>query len=201
MDLFAPSASLTALPIDDGRLDWLAQLPLALPTAQVFEQLLAQTDWRAESITLWGKRMLQPRLCAWHGDADASYAYSGLTLTPLPFTPLLQMIKQAVEQASGHRFNSVLLNYYRDGRDSMGMHSDDEPELGPEPVIASLSLGACRSFILKHRRSKRTVKLELGDGSLLLMSGATQTHWLHGIHKTARPCGPRLNLTFRKIVK
>jgi alkylated DNA repair dioxygenase AlkB len=117
----------------------------------------------------------------------------------LPWTPLLAHIKAAVETASGRRFNSVLLNYYRDGRDSMGMHSDDEPELGPEPAIASVSFGETRTFILRHKRSKRTVKLDLTSGSMLLMAGATQSNWVHGIDKVSRPLGPRVNLTFRFI--
>jgi alkylated DNA repair dioxygenase AlkB len=149
-------------------------------------------------VTVFGQRHLQPRLTAWHG--EASYTYSGLTLDPLPFTPLLQQIRAAVEAATGCRFNSVLLNYYRDGRDSMGMHSDDEPELGAEPAIASVSFGATRTFILRHKRSKRTVKLELDDGSLLFMSGALQKNWLHGINKTARTHSARVNLTFRQIL-
>jgi alkylated DNA repair dioxygenase AlkB len=122
-----------------------------------------------------------------------------MTLHPLPFTPLQLQLKQAVEQATGRHFNSVLLNYYRDERDSMGFHADDEKELGPEPAIASLSFGAPRTFILKHRRLPRQLKLALGDGSLLLMAGALQSHWVHGINKERQPCGPRINLTFRKI--
>jgi alkylated DNA repair dioxygenase AlkB len=105
-----------------------------------------------------------------------------------------------VESATGRDYNSVLLNYYRDGRDSMGMHSDDEAELGPEPAIASLSFGAARTFVLRHKRTKETLKLPLGDGSLLFTAGALQANWLHGINKTSRPVGARLNLTFRKIV-
>jgi alkylated DNA repair dioxygenase AlkB len=174
------------------------QLPLPLSNAEIFERLVAATAWRAETVTVYGKRHLQPRLTAWHG--DASYTYSGLKLAPVPFTPLLQLIREAVEQATDRRFNSVLLNYYRDQRDSMGMHSDDEPELGPEPAIASLSFGATRTFILRHKRSKRTVKLDLADGSLLLMAGYLQKNWLHGINKQTRPEKPRLNLTFRFIV-
>ena len=199
MDLFTPSTSLIPIPIPDGELLWLQQLPLALDNAAVFARLVAETDWRAETITLWGKQHLQPRLTAWHG--EARYSYSGLDLEPLPFTPLLLTIKQAVEDATGHSFNSVLLNYYRNERDSMGMHSDDEPALGPEPAIASLSFGASRTFILRHRRTRQTLKLDLGDGSLLLMRGKTQHFWLHGINKSARSIGPRLNLTFRNIVR
>jgi alkylated DNA repair dioxygenase AlkB len=105
-----------------------------------------------------------------------------------------------VEAASGRRFNSVLLNYYRDGRDSMGMHSDNEPELGPEPAIASVSLGAERTFVLQHTATRERVRIALTDGSLLLMAGSLQHHWSHGINKTARPIGSRVNLTFRLIV-
>jgi alkylated DNA repair dioxygenase AlkB len=197
MDLFAPSNILTPIPLADGELALLPALALPLSLPDVMAHLVAETEWRAETVTVFGKRHLQPRLTAWHG--DAAYTYSGLTLAPLPFTPLLQQIYTAVESATGHRFNSVLLNYYRDGRDSMGMHSDDEPELGPEPAIASLSLGATRTFILRHKQTRQTVKIELQNGSLLLMAGALQQNWLHGINKTARPVGPRLNLTFRYI--
>ena len=197
MDLFSPSTTLTPIPLEDGELAMLAQLPLSLDNAGVMARLIAETDWRAEAVTLWGKQFLQPRLTAWHG--DASYTYSGLTMEARPFSPLLEEIRQAVEAASGRRFNSVLLNYYRNERDSMGMHSDDEPELGPEPAIASVSFGATRTFILRHKRSKRTVKLDLTDGSMLLMAGATQANWSHGINKLSRPTGPRLNLTFRFI--
>lgn len=198
MDLFTPANSLIAIPIPDGELLWLEQLPLGLANEEVLARLVAETGWRAETITLWGKQYLQPRLTAWHG--DARYGYSGLDLEPLPFTPLLLAMKAAVEAATGHGFNSVLLNYYRDERDSMGMHSDDEPELGPEPAIASVSFGAARTFILRHRQSKQTLKLQLTSGSVLLMRGKTQHFWLHGINKSVRPIGPRVNLTFRNIL-
>lgn len=197
MDLFAADPSLTPIPLEDGELAWLSQLPLPWPNAEVMARLLHDTDWREESIVVYGKRHLQPRLSAWYG--DAAYAYSGLHLAPAPFTPLLAAVRSAVQDVTGQRFNSVLLNLYRDGRDSMGMHSDDEPELGPNPVIASVSFGAARTFILKHKHNKKTVRMELTDGCLLLMSGATQKNWLHGINKTTRPLQARLNLTFRKI--
>jgi alkylated DNA repair dioxygenase AlkB len=196
MDLFSDEG-LQPIPIDDGELALLHRLPLPVSNAEVFARLLAETAWRHETIVVYGKRHLQPRLTAWHG--EASYTYSGLRLEALPMTPLLGQLRSAVEAATGHRYNSVLLNYYRDGADSMGMHSDDEPELGPHPAIASLSYGATRSFILRHKRSKRTLKLDLADGNLLLMAGSLQKNWLHGINKTAKPTGPRLNLTFRYI--
>ncbi|MEJ7807629.1 MAG: alpha-ketoglutarate-dependent dioxygenase AlkB [Telluria sp.] len=197
MDLFSPNPVLTPIPLEDGELAMLTQLPLRLDNAAVLARLVAETDWRSESISLWGKQFLQPRLTAWHG--EASYTYSGLTLPALPFSPLLADIKHVVEAVSGRRFNSVLLNYYRNERDSMGMHSDDERELGLDPAIASVSFGATRTFIMRHKRSKRTVKLDLTDGSLLLMTGATQSNWIHGINKVTRPLGHRLNLTFRFI--
>jgi alkylated DNA repair dioxygenase AlkB len=197
LDLFSSGTTLTPIPIEDGQLALLAQLPLPLSNQEIMRRLLQETSWREETVVVYGKRHLQPRLTAWHG--DAAYTYSGLRLEPLPFSPLLQAIRTAVEQATGHRFNSVLLNYYRNERDSMGMHSDDEPELGPEPAIVSLSFGAARTFILRHKASKRTVRVSLEDGSLLLMAGKLQQNWLHGINKLTRPTGPRLNLTFRFI--
>jgi alkylated DNA repair dioxygenase AlkB len=197
MDLFSAEAGLQRIPIEDGELALLPQLPLPISNAEVFERLLRETAWRHETIVVYGKRHLQPRLTAWHG--EASYTYSGLRLAPLPMTPLLAQLRAAVEAATSHRYNSVLLNYYRDGADSMGMHSDDEPELGPQPAIASLSYGATRSFVLRHKTTKRTLKFDLLEGNLLLMAGTLQRHWLHGINKTAKPTGPRLNLTFRYI--
>ncbi|MCE3607739.1 alpha-ketoglutarate-dependent dioxygenase AlkB [Massilia sp. P8910] len=196
MDLFQQS-ELIPFPLDDGTVAVLPQLPFDLSNADVLARLIDETAWRAESITLWGKQHAQPRLTAWHG--EAAYTYSGLRLEPLPFTPLQLALKDAVEAACGQRFNSVLLNFYRNERDSMGMHSDDEAELGPQPVIASLSFGAERTFILRHKQTKQTLKLVLKDGTLLVMSGNTQTHWLHGINKSTRAIGPRVNLTFRFI--
>lgn len=198
MDLFAPQAGLLPLPLDDGELGWMAQLPLPWSNADVFARLLAETDWREETIVIYGKRHLQPRLSAWYG--EKAYAYSGLRLQPTPFTPLLMTLRDAVETATGQAFNSVLLNYYRNERDSMGLHSDDEPELGPRPAIASLSFGEARTFMLKHKHTRQTVRVPLTDGSLLLMAGDTQQYWLHGINKMTKSLQGRINLTFRKIV-
>lgn len=198
MDLFADQNDvLQAIPIEDGELYFMPRLPLALDPQTALQRLIEETPWRAESITLWGKSMLQPRLMAWHG--EARYTYSGKTFEPLPFTPLQLAIKQAVEDVTGRSFNSVLLNYYRNEQDSMGFHSDDERELGRNPAIASVSFGDARTFILKHRKLPKTVRMALGDGSLLLMAGALQHHWRHGINKEKTPRGPRVSLTFRKI--
>ena len=197
MDLFHSDTVLHRLPFEDGELAMVKQLPLRLDNDTILARLLAGTDWKSESITLWGKQFLQPRLTAWYG--DAAYTYSGLTMSAAPLTPLLAEIRDCCHRLTGQRFNSVLLNYYRNERDSMGMHSDDERELGPEPAIASVSFGATRTFILRHKRSKQTVKLDLTSGSMLLMAGKTQANWSHGINKTTRPAGPRINLTFRFI--
>lgn len=197
-DLFGPVPAPGLLPIPDAEVLHLGRLPLP---AGLFGRLVVDTPWRSDPITLWGKTYAQPRLTAWYGDPSKTYTYSGLKMQPLPWTDLLLEVKRAVEQAAGHDFNSVLLNYYRNERDSMGFHSDDEPELGPAPVIASLSLGATRDFVFKHRSRKdlKPVRVALGDGALLLMKGDTQRHWLHGIEKRQSPIGPRINLTFRTI--
>jgi alkylated DNA repair dioxygenase AlkB len=168
----------------------------------VMNRLILEASWRHDEIVVWGRRRAQPRLTAWYGDPGCHYTYSGITMSPLPWTEVLREVKTGVEAATGSAFNSVLLNCYRDHRDSMGFHSDDEPELGPRPVIASLSLGAERVFVMKHktRRDVQPVRLRLASGSLLLMKGETQCHWRHGIPKQARPCGPRVNLTFRRIL-
>lgn len=168
----------------------------------LMQLLHAETRWNQETITLWGKHHLQPRLSAWYGDADSMYAYSGVVLNPHPWTDTLLKIRRDIEKASGHRFNSVLLNLYRDGNDSVGWHSDAEPELGTMPVIASLSLGETRTFRFRHklRKELKPVSLELNDGSLLLMAGPTQRFWQHTVVKERRLCGPRINLTFRTIL-
>jgi alkylated DNA repair dioxygenase AlkB len=187
------------LPVPDADLLFWRQVDLGHSYNSLLQELIDASDWRQEEITVYGKPYLQPRLSAWHG--DLSYSYSGIRLEPLPWTPTQLDLKARVEALTEHPFNSVLLNYYRDQRDGMGMHSDDERELGPQPAIASLSLGEERTFLLKHKTRKdlKTVKLALPGGSLLLMQGDTQQYWRHGINKERRPCGPRINLTFRNI--
>jgi len=141
-----------------------------------------------------------PRLIAWYGEPEAVYTYSGVRHVPMPFTPELAVIRARIEELSGAPFNSALANLYRDGRDGMGWHADNEAELGRNPVIASVSLGATRRFTLRHRRRKGlTEALDLEPGSLLVMEGETQHHWLHALPKTTRPVGERINLTYRLI--
>jgi alkylated DNA repair dioxygenase AlkB len=202
-DLFQSDARLEPLPGSGGELLYRSHLEVGVPTRDLLNELIEHTPWRSDSVVLWGKAYLQPRLTAWYGDEDARYEYSGLWLDPLPWTPRLLSIKSVIETATGSPFNSVLLNYYRNERDSMGMHSDDEPELGPLPVIASFSLGEARTLVFRHRsdRSRGALRLELGDGSLLLMRGASQRNWKHGIAKERRACGARVNLTFRRIFR
>ncbi len=165
-------------------------------------KLGVEVPWTQHRIRLVGRFIDSPRLSSWHGDAGARYRYSGSVYEPLGWTPTLGHLREMLQIKLNERFNSVLCNRYRDGRDSMGWHADDEPELGSTPVIASVSLGATRRFDLKRRdRVGRSVKLELTNGSLLVMRGATQSHWLHQLPKTNAEVGERINLTFRLIVK
>lgn len=158
---------------------------------------LGKILWHQGEITLFGKRHPIPRLQAWYGDRP--YGYSGLTLPAQPFTPALMAIKTTLEDFCGYAFNGVLLNQYRHGQDSMGWHSDDEPELGQNPAIASLSWGASRKFHLRHKRTRETIHLTLESGSLLIMAGETQHHWQHQIPKTKKIIGDRINLTWRYV--
>lgn len=167
-----------------------------------FAACRADLPWRQEHVTLFGREIASPRLTAWHGDPGATYRYSGLTFDPQPWTPALQAIRDRLEAALGAGFNGVLANLYRDGSDSMGWHSDDERELGPDPVIASVSFGATRRFALRHRagRERGAAVIELEHGSVVVMAGATQRHYRHAVAKTRRRCGPRLNLSYRAVV-
>ena len=181
---------------------WPSFLP-ARRADRVHAELRDRTPWQEESLVMFGREVKAPRLTAWYGDPGRSYVYSGIRHEPIAWTPLLAELRDAVAARVGRRFNSVLLNYYRDGRDSVAWHADDERELGPEPVIASLSVGAPRVFQLKHatRGDLPRVDLTLGHGSLLLMGGACQRRWRHRIPKRrAGSVGGRVNLTFREIL-
>ena len=194
------SPALARLPIEDGLLlhheHWLS--PEAASAA--FAALRSETPWRAEQIRIAGRLIPVPRQTAWYGDPGATYTYSGIRNEPIAWTPLLGALRDAVSAAAGAPFNSVLLNHYRDGRDSMGWHADNEAALGRDPVIASLSLGAPRRFVLRHATVKdRSMAFLLGDGALLVMAGATQHHYRHAVPKTA-DAGERINLTFRQVI-
>lgn len=162
---------------------------------------VSDVSWGLHQIRIFGRWVQEPRQTAWFGDPGAVYTYSGVTMKPAPWTPLLAAVRRRVEKVSGASFNSVLLNLYRDGNDHMGWHSDDEPELGANPVIASLSLGAERRFRLRHRTVPgERRELTLRPGSLLVMGGELQHHWLHSVPKSSTVRSPRVNLTFRKII-
>ena len=160
-----------------------------------FSYLLARVSWRQDTFHIFGRTVRMPRLTAWYG--EFSYTYSGIRNDPVRWTEELLDIKARVEKLAGHGFNGALLNLYRDGRDSVSWHNDDEREIGPEPVIGSVSFGATRCFQLRHKKSGERVSVELSHGDVLVMQGESQRHWQHQIPKTARPVGSRINLTFR----
>jgi alkylated DNA repair dioxygenase AlkB len=163
-----------------------------------FEHLLKTLPWQQDMITVFGKRYEQPRLTAFFGDNNLPYTYSNITMYPHPFKDQLLNIKTIIEQELKHTFTSCLANLYREGKDSNGWHADNEKALGKHPIIASVTFGEERPFHLKHKKDKTLKeKLILQHGSLLVMQGATQEHWLHQIPKTKKDVGPRINLTFR----
>jgi len=184
--------------LPNARLYYAANFLTTTEADRALITLLSELDWQQEEIHMFGKQVLQPRLQAWHGDKP--YTYSGLSMTPQPWSSTLMDLKHRCEDVAHHSFNSVLANLYRDGQDSMGWHQDNEPELGKNPVIASLSLGETRRFVLRHRETKQKYQIELGHGSLLIMAGETQHYWQHAVPKTAKPRNERINLTFRYIV-
>jgi alkylated DNA repair dioxygenase AlkB len=166
-----------------------------------FNTFFEQIPWQQDDVKVFGKVYAQPRLTSLHSNSLNTYTYSGLTLRPQPMTDELLELLEQIQKVSQHDFNCVLLNLYRDGTDSNGWHADNEKELGKYPQIASFSFGATRFFHFKHRKIKsERYKIELQHGSLLLMEGAMQEHWLHQIPKTKKPLQPRINLTFRNII-
>lgn len=184
------------IPLLDGGL--LHYDPAFLPAdeaATLFAVLMAETPWAQEGT---GVRRF-PRLTAWYANPGLTYTYSGVTHHATPWTPTLAALKTRLEAVAGTTWNSMLLNWYRDGSDSIGFHTDAEPELGVNPIIGSLSLGSPRRFIMKHMTSDAQHEFALGHGSLLIMGGTSQHHWRHGVPKTKQAVGPRINLTLRQI--
>ena len=189
-----------ALGLDDGDVvlhpRWMADAD----AASLFALLEADVPWKQEHIRLFGATHAVPRLTAWYGEPGAAYVYSGLLQVPAPWLPELARLRQRVEAAAGHGFNSMLANLYRDGDDAVAWHADDEPELGAQPVIASLSLGATRRFRLRARDAhERQTELDLHAGDLLLMRGSCQARCEHTVPRTRKQAGPRINLTFRNV--
>ncbi len=175
-----------------------------LDESQLYMRQLTQSVlWRSEKIKMWGKEIVTKKRIAWYADDGKSYTYSGSTFFPSQWNNVLLQLKEKVENYSEIKFNSVLLNEYPNGEVGMGWHSDDEKELGTDPIIASLSFGANRDFIFKHKtdRSIENVKLHLKSGSLLLMLGSTQHYWKHSLPKRLKVKEPRINLTFRNIIQ
>ena len=166
-----------------------------------FEKLLEQVAWRQDEVMIFGKKIITKRKMAWYGDENFNYTYSKMTKTALLWTSELLGLKRRVEEVTGLEFNSCLLNLYHSGEEGMSWHADAEAELGKEPAIASMSLGAERKFVLKHRISKEKVSVQLENGSLFLMKGATQSNWVHSLPKTKKVKESRINLTFRKVLK
>jgi alkylated DNA repair dioxygenase AlkB len=205
LERFEPKLHCSIAPVSlaDGDARYVADFLTRAESSAYFSALFDRVDWEQHRIRIRGREIASPRLSAWYGDPGAHYRYSGLSLDPRPWLPPLLELKARVEAACDAPFNSVLLNLYRDGADSMGWHSDDEPELGERPVIASLSLGGTRRFRLRHRQRKdlEPVVIELGSGSLLIMRGDTQRFWKHQVPKTRRAVEPRINLTFRRILE
>ena len=175
--------------------DWLPA-PIA---DELFFTVRQSVPWETHRIRLFGRWVDSPRLSCWIGDAEAAYTYSGTRFEPHAWSPGLQDLRRQLATELGSEFNSVLANRYRDGRDCMGWHSDNEASLGMQPVIASVSLGASRRFVLKHRQGAPKVELSLPHGSLLVMGGETQSNYQHALPRTAKPVGERINLTFRRV--
>jgi alkylated DNA repair dioxygenase AlkB len=181
---------------DGGILIYCANFLSAEEADELFALLKGHTPWKRETGS-FGRPF--PRLTAYHADPGVSYTYSGVTHPSLPWPDYLVEVRRRIEETAGAPLNSLLLNYYRHGDDSIGFHSDDEKELGRNPIVPSLSLGATRQFILRHPETKERLTLDLTHGSLLIMAGTTQHHWQHAVPKTKKPVGERINLTFRNI--
>lgn len=166
---------------------------------EITAHLAESVPWRIEIARLFGREMPVPRMTAWFGEAD--YTYSGIRHRAAPFPAIVQLLRERAESLSGASYNSVLLNLYGNGTDSVGWHSDNEAGLGDCPTIASLSLGAARRFQFRHKRTKDTITLELGEGHWLIMAGETQRFWLHQVPKTTASVARRINLTFRRMIE
>lgn len=165
----------------------------------ILQKLKTEIRWKQESMNMYGKQVLFPRLTSWYGDNDKPYSFSGITLNPHSWTKQLLDIKNKIEPVAKTQFNSVLLNQYRDGNDSISWHTDAEKELGKNPIIGSVNFGATRKFQLRHLETKEKIEIELTHGSLLIMQGELQHFWQHQVPKTTKKVNERINLTFREI--
>ncbi|MFN0077857.1 MAG: alpha-ketoglutarate-dependent dioxygenase AlkB family protein [Prosthecobacter sp.] len=199
MNLFAADPTLNLLPCD-GVVNYHGPVLGQNEAQRYFEALLHEVPWQNDEAIIFGKRIVTARKVAWYGDTDYAYTYSGTTKHALVWHAELRELKALVERISGATFNSCLLNLYHDGNEGMAWHSDDEKALGRNTTIASVSFGAERKFCFKHKREAHAVSVMLEHGSLLVMQGTTQTHWLHSLPKAKKITTPRINLTFRTMV-
>ena len=185
--------------LGDSEIQYVANAFTAREADRLFQSLLDAIPWRTATLTIAGQKRPLPRLQCWMADQGRSYSYSGLKLSPHPWNPDVLRIKARLEQLCEHSFNSVLLNYYRDGSDSVSWHADDETELGPNPIVASVSLGAQRTLEFKPKFKTTTPKKQivLGSGSILIMGKTIQNNWLHQLPKISGTIDPRISLTFR----
>lgn len=200
----ATTATGEALALRGAEVEYVPGFLSAGEADRLLARIREEVVFEQHRVRLFGREHPCPRLSAWHGDPHAVYRYSGQTLSPAPWTPTLAALRARVAAHCGEAFDAVLLNWYRDGRDGMGWHSDDEPELGPAPTLASVSLGGARRFVMKARGSGASSPARhawvLEHGSLFVMRGPTQHNWRHAVPKTRRGVAPRLNLTFRRVV-
>lgn len=195
MDLFSEPRR---LPLTDADIVYHPRPDIGISPDELFQILRKEVIWEQHSIRIEDRIIPQPRLSSWYGDVVHTYSTLATVLQPHPFIPILNALRKRLESITGSRFNSMLANLYRDGGDKIGWHSDNEPELGPEPVIASISLGAERRFDLRRRDDhSKVARIVLEHGSLLIMGGGTQKNWQHGIARRTEKVGERINLTFR----
>ena len=199
MNLFAADPTLNLLPCD-GTVNYHGPVLNHDEAERTYAALLNNVPWQNDEAVIFGKHIITARKVAWYGDSAYAYTYSGTTKLALTWNAELRELKAMMERITGERFNSCLLNLYHDGNEGMAWHSDDEAALGRNTTIASLSLGAERRFSFKHKREPHAASVLLEHGSLLVMRGTTQTHWLHSLPKSKKITTPRINLTFRTIV-
>jgi alkylated DNA repair dioxygenase AlkB len=200
MDLFNQETIINLLP-NDGIVNYYGKILNRQEAQHYFDTLLHTIAWKQDEVIIFGKHIVTPRKTAWYGDRPYAYTYSNTTKQALPWTKELRELKARIEAISGATFNACLLNLYHSGNEGMAWHSDDEASLVKNVPIASLSLGAERKFSLKHKQTRQTISVVLENGSLLVMKGITQTHWLHTLPKTRKITTPRVNLTFRTMVE
>lgn len=198
-DFLKPDSQSNLLPYD-GEVLYYGKILTSGEADEYYKALLNKVSWRHDEAVVFGRRIETARKVAWYGDAGYSYSYSGMTKEALPWIGPLEVLRGQVERISDTRYNSCLVNLYHSGEEGVGWHSDDEKTLARDGAIASVTFGAERKFSFKHKQTKETVSLVLEHGSLLIMRGATQRHWVHCIPKTKRVTEPRINLTFRSIV-